>query len=175
MKELTKLFTQALISFGGRFNTRRMQTIRSMRKTQISQRQLGNIWIAAADLYAVLTVTFMICLGTLAPLVHTEVLTFMESKKTDKLNDPAARDLRHSALAEVIYVGDEDMLYVLHQPNTQTRQFARYAILLEALAAKTPDDLRVRVDRRVPSGIYQDLLLDANKLGIRVWQTNESK
>ena len=137
--------------------------------------KLNAIGIVSADLFAILAVTFMVCLGTLAPLVHTEVLTYIDSKKTDKQSDPAAPDSHYTALVEILYVNNGKTQYVLHQPGSHALRFASYTFLLENLVTKTPEDLRVRVDRRVPSGIYQDLLLDANRLGIRVWQTNEGR
>jgi hypothetical protein len=137
--------------------------------------KINPIALVSADLFANLAVVFMVCLGTLAPMVNQEVLTYIDSKATDKPSDPAAPDAHSTALLEVAVAGGGSPYFVLHEPRGETLRFANYARLLQVLRAKPPEDLRVRVDRRVPSGVYQDLLLDANKLGARVWQANDRK
>lgn len=137
--------------------------------------RINPIAIVSADLFANLAVVFMVCLGTLAPLVHTEVLTYIDAKATDKSSDPAAPDGRNTALAEIAYGAAGEPFFVVHPPETEVQRFDDYAGLVDWLRQERPEDLRVRVDRRVPSGVYQDLLLDAGKLGIRVWQANASR
>lgn len=131
--------------------------------------------LIAADLFAVLAVTFMVTLGVLAPLVNTEVLSYIEQNRTDKKSDAAAPEAQDTALLEVLYGGEGAVRYTLSSESNVKQAYTRYQDLVAALQRQRPQDIRIRVDRRVASGVYQDILLDTGKLGIRVWQANESK
>ncbi len=131
--------------------------------------------LIAADLFAVLAVTFMVALGVLAPLVHTEVLSYIEQTKTDKQSDAAAPSANETVLLEVLYTKKKDPRFTLSTKDKEKRSFIRYQDLVAAIENDRPQDIRIRIDRRVSSGVYQDILLDTGKLGIRVWQANEQK
>ena len=131
--------------------------------------------LIAADLFAVVAVTFMVALGVLAPLVNSEVLSYIEQTQTDKQSDAAAPDARETVLLEALYVGDGGTRFVLTSKDRQGSTFRGYQDLVDALQQERPQDIRIRIDRRVPSGVYQDILLDAGKLNIRVWQANEAQ
>lgn len=131
--------------------------------------------LIAADLFAVIAVTFMVTLGVLAPLVNTEVLSYIEQTRTDKKTDASAPEAAETGLLEVVYINSGGAEYVLTPWNASNgMRFSRYEALLLELKQQRPQDLRIRIDRRVSSGIYQDILLDAGKLDIRVWQANEA-
>lgn len=131
--------------------------------------------LIAADLFAVLAVTFMATLGVLAPLVHTEVLSYIEQNRTDKKSDAAAPEAQDTVLLEVLYGEEGAIRYTLSSESNLKQDYTRYQNLVAAIERQRPQDIRIRVDRRVESGIYQDILLDTGKLGIRVWQANEAK
>lgn len=131
--------------------------------------------LIAADLFAVVAVTFMVALGVLAPLVNSEVLSYIEQTQTDKKSDVAAPDAKETVLLEALYVGNGGTRFVLTSKDKQGNTFRRYQNLVVALQKERPQDIRIRIDRRVPSGVYQDILLDAGKLNIRVWQANEAR
>jgi len=127
----------------------------------------------AADLFAVLAVTFMVSLGVLAPLVQNEVLTFMETTKTDKKTDDLAPDQSETALLKVVYQTDHKTVYQLEIPGKAVQKFNDYQQMLIKIKQEQPGDLRLRVDRRVDSGVFQDVILDSMKLDIRVWQVSD--
>jgi len=130
--------------------------------------------LIAADLFAVLSVTFMVALGVIAPLVQNEVLTFIESTKTDKETDVTAPDSKLTGLLQIRNVKSKPE-YHLQLNNQDSKKYTNYKGLINALKAVTPNDLRIRIDRRVESGIYQDLLIDTSQLNIQLWQANDGK
>ncbi len=136
---------------------------------------MNSNYLIAADLFAVLAVTFMVSLGVLAPLVNNEVLTFIEQNATDTKTDTTAPPSHETALLEVTHADSGVTGYILSAPGEAPQRFGDYAAMLKALKAEHPQDIRLRIDRRVPSGVYQDLLLDTAKAGIRAWQQNEGK
>lgn len=131
--------------------------------------------LIAADLFAVLAVTFMVALGVLAPLVHTEVLTYIEETRTDKQSDAGAPRPNETVLLEVLYTERSGPSFILTATDKKKRKFTRYQDLIAAIDIERPQDIRMRMDRRVPSGIFQDIYLDTTKKGIRLWQVNEQK
>jgi len=129
----------------------------------------------AADLFAVLAVTFMVSLGVLAPLVQNEVLTFMESTKTKKSSDSLAPDSTETGLLEIFFIADQQVRYQLKLPGKTSVNINDYQKMLHRLEIEQPQALRLRVDRRVESGVFQDLILDANQLDIQIWQVSDGR
>lgn len=128
--------------------------------------------MVSADLFACLAVVFLVSFGIVAPLTKQEVLTSVEVSKTDKISDSTAPDARSLGVLEV-GEGDSGTVFALSLPGSDPVQYNNYETVIEALEMHRPQELRLRVDRRVSSGIYQDLILDAQKLNIRTWQENE--
>ncbi len=131
--------------------------------------------LVAADLFACLAIVFLVALGTLATLVNQEVLTYIETTKTDQQNDPSAPDPRETALLEMLHTKDGEARYQLAFPGKEKRLLNGYEAMVSVLRQERPQDMRIRVDRRVNSGLYQDVILDAKKLNIRPWQDNDAQ
>lgn len=131
--------------------------------------------IVIADLFIALAVTFMVAIGALIPVVQKEVLTYLDQTKTDKASDPGAPKASESAMLEVLYGKSGRVHYGLSTPEGGRRSFKRYLNVVKVLREERPQDLRLRLDRRVPAGIYEDIVLEMSKLNIRLWLSNDSK
>jgi len=129
--------------------------------------------IMMADLMTVLMITFLASLGVLAPLVYSEVLTYIEQVKTDKKSDINAPQRSESQLLEISYLEKGKYFYHFHNKGKK-QTIATYSEMVDWLNKNRPQVLRVRIDRRVESGIYQDVILDTGKLNIRIWQDNQA-
>ncbi len=135
----------------------------------------GNYTIIMADLMMVLMITFLASLGVLAPLVHNEVLTYIEQNKTDKKSDSNAPKRSESSLLEITYLGNQHYQYHYLEQGKKKFSVNNYDQMMLVLEQKRPQVLRLRIDRRVDSGIYQDVILAAGKLKIRTWQENTAQ
>lgn len=128
--------------------------------------------MVSADLFACLAVVFLVSFGIVAPLTKQEVLTSVEVAKTDKASDPSAPDARNVGVLEV-FPSSDGTVFSLNLPGREEIRHTDYAEVIQALKTYGPQELRLRIDRNVSSGIYQDLILDAQKMNIRTWQENE--
>lgn len=132
-------------------------------------------YLALADFYAVIGSAFLLIMMLVLQAANIEVITHLQNQaRTNKPSDPASPDVRKSARLDVIY-GTKAPSFVLALPGQPPQRFSDYQDVRAALRAVRPADLRLRADRRVESGVTQDITLDAAEIGTRLWQANERK
>ena len=129
----------------------------------------------SADVMMIMAGVLVVLLAIFIPLAQLEKLTYIENQGKQAQQDAMAPDMRNVALLEVEYRG-VDQLPIFHWRATEkgaTTTTTDYAEVRVAIEAGHPDAIRLRIDRRVASGIFQDLVIDASNLGIPLWQSNQ--
>ena len=135
---------------------------------------MKSYYIHLADLGLLLATTYIVGLGVIAPLVREEVLTFIEQRKSDSSENTSSPDGAAMALLEVTY-GEGGRMGFVYSLKGKKQSLGQYEHALSVLTATRPQDIRLRVDRRVPSGTLQDLIQDCARLNIRVWQVSPGR
>lgn len=131
-------------------------------------------YIRLADFALLLATIYIVGLGVIAPLVRQEVMTFIEQRKSDGSDNAPAPDGAAMAQLEVTY-GEGGRLGFVYSFKGKKKVLGQYEFALAVLETERPQDLRLRVDRRAPSGALQDLIQASSRLGIRLWQINPGR
>lgn len=129
--------------------------------------------VVAADLFIAIAACSLVALEQLTPLLHPEILTYIEQERTKKSGDAGAPTVRKSALLEVLYQKNDNSIFILSSPGVSKKKLHRYSALLATLRRERPHDVRLRLDRRVPAAVYVPLELDLSRLHINLWLSNE--
>lgn len=124
----------------------------------------------ALDLFMILTVVLVLVTAVLGALTRQEVLTYIRSQTVEAQTDPAAPSAQQSAKLEVEWQAEGRWQFIYRSPDGQKQSLNDYAGLLDLLDAQRPGDLWLRVDGRVPSRVYQKLIIDAEARKVRTWQ-----
>ncbi|MEW8438238.1 MAG: hypothetical protein AB2689_08775 [Candidatus Thiodiazotropha taylori] len=114
--------------------------------------------------------TILVCV---LPLVHQESLMYIESTKTTNKSDTSAPAAHEALLLEITYQNGGTIHYYATPPNEKKRQYSNKDLAISYLKQSKPQDVRIRVDRRVPHGDVQDLALLVQASGGRVWQVSK--
>lgn len=128
--------------------------------------------LVTADLFSALAVVFLLLLQVVTPLVHQEVLTYINTDRESDQDQDRERGDRESAVVELVYVEAGETIYRLKPSSGKAERWRSFKEFRNALRAESPDRIKLRVDRRVPAGAYQDVLAAAAEYGIDAWQSN---
>lgn len=130
--------------------------------------------MVSADFGFLILGIIMIILVCVLPLVHQESLMFMESTKTKNQSDMSAPEAKETVLIELRYgAGGKVEYFVTPQGKSRAISYAGAGPVIAFLKASHPQDVRLRVDRRVPHGYTQDIQLAVQHIGGRVWQVSD--
>ncbi|MCG8054869.1 MAG: hypothetical protein JAY94_04220 [Candidatus Thiodiazotropha endolucinida] len=116
--------------------------------------------------------TILVCV---LPLVHQESLMYIEGTKTNNKSDTSAPAAHEALLLEITYQNGGNIRYFATPPNEKKRQYSDKEQAIAFLKQSKPQDVRLRVDRRVPNGDVQDFALWVQGKGGRIWQVSELK
>jgi hypothetical protein len=128
----------------------------------------------SADLMMNMVGAMVIMLAVFMPLAQLEQLTHMENQALEANGQEVSSADMETALVEVWLDRDGGKPLFKWQAHAQgqTTEFDDYAELHEALGNSRPSAIRLRMDRDVPSGVMQDIVVDASALGITILQSN---
>ena len=99
---------------------------------------------------------------------------FMESTKTKNQSDISAPEAKETALIELRYgAGGKVEYFVTPQGKSRAISYTGVGRVIAFLKTSHPQDVRLRVDRRVPHGYAQDIQLAVQHIGGRVWQVSD--
>lgn len=130
--------------------------------------------MVSADFGFLILGIIMVILVCVLPLVHQESLMFMESTKTKNQSDMSAPDAKETVLVELRYDADGNVEYlVTPQGISQAISYSDKGRVIAFLRESHPQDVRMRVDRRVPHGYAQDIQLAVQHIGGRLWQVSD--
>ena len=119
-----------------------------------------------------IVMTILVCV---MPLVHQESLMFMENTKTSNKSDMLAPDAKESLLLEVTYSDANGVKFYITEADQKISEPLAKDQAITILKQNKPEDIRLRVDRRVPNGEIQDIALAVQGMGARLWQVSESR
>ena len=128
-----------------------------------------------ADLFGALMAVFMFVSVALGLIVSPDVLTYLERTKTEKMQDSSAPTITERVDLTVTWPIEGVPQYQLRMPSGEMKKTNQYEQVMAWIRIERPQDLSIRIDRRIEVGIYSDLLLDAGELGIKVWQNDQRK
>ena len=130
--------------------------------------------MVSADFGFLILGIIMVILVCVLPLVHQESLMFMESTKTKNQSDMSAPEAKETVLIELRYGARGTVEYfVTPQGKSNAISYTGVEGVISFLKESRPQDIRLRVDRRVPHGYAQDVQLAVQHIGGRVWQVSD--
>lgn len=129
--------------------------------------------MVSADLGFLFLGIIMVILVCVLPMVQQESLSFIEVTKAKKQSDITAPDVRETMLVELVYQANGKADFYVTEPKGKKNHFTSTKKVVDFMLKKMPQDVRMRVDRRVPHGVSLDIALPAQEKGIRVWEVSE--
>ena len=129
--------------------------------------------MASADFGFVMLGIVMIILVCVLPLVHQESLMYLESAKTRNQSDPTAPEARETMLVELRFSANGNVVYSV--TSKEGGRMVRHAKeqVIGLIRKYRPQDVRLRVDRRIPYGLAQEIQLAVQHIGGRIWLVSE--
>ena len=129
----------------------------------------------SADLFANFAGIMIIVVALMMSDVKVkESLVDIQNSSTPIKQHSMMPDKRRLSLLEVAYRAKAPLFYWKASTTSRKRTFNRYADLRKARDAVHPDGIRLRVDDRIPSGIFKKILADASNLDIPVYESMPS-
>ncbi len=117
------------------------------------------------DFFAILAANFILISLLLTRSISDEYLTKINlyERKVAKTQNEQGVDI---PAISVMMNPDGSQSFVLESKQIGPLKFENVAEVKAALDLYKPARIKLRIDKRVPSGILQELLLDAKELGI---------
>ena len=128
----------------------------------------------SADLMMNMVGAMVIMLALFVPLAQLEQITFLDNQTDQENTRSSELQGLESALVEIGLGQDPDSLVIRWKGSDQAEAVSlnNQQALIEAMQRERPDAIRLRMDRQVPSGVMQDLVVAASDLGITILQSN---
>jgi len=130
----------------------------------------------SADLFANFAGVMVLVVAILMTAVNVkESLINIENNNAPAMQQDAV-DTQHLSLLEIPYQEHGAMrFYWKAHEESQKQVFTSYADIRAAIKATRPDAIRLRLDGRVPSEIFQKLLADAQNMDISIYQSSQQE
>jgi len=131
----------------------------------------------SADLFANFSGVMILIVAILMASVHVkESLIEIKNNHVPVTQQSASADQQHLSLLEIPYQENgETLFYWKASEDSHKQTFTSYANIRAAIKAARPDGIRLRLDGRVPSEIYQKLNADAYNLNFIIYQSSQKE
>jgi hypothetical protein len=128
----------------------------------------------SADLMMNMVGAMVIMLAVFMPLAQLEQLTLLQNQSAELSGGADQPDAAELALVEIQAGRDGHAPVFLWRgkDGSESERLDDFDALRDRLRTSRPAGIRLRIERQVPSGIYQDLVIDAYDLGIAILQSN---
>jgi hypothetical protein len=128
----------------------------------------------SADLMMNMVGAMVIMLAVFMPLAQLEQLTLLQNQTAELAGNRDQPDSAELALVEIRLAADGKTTAFRWRSGDASlvEELPDFDALRERLRTSRPAGIRLRIERQVPSGIYQDLVIEAYDLGIAIFQSN---
>jgi len=118
------------------------------------------------DIVAILLTVFMLISVLMAKDIQQEYLTKVDMLKKaveEKYTDSPGTD---TPALTVVLKGEGEYEFILESKKLGKKNFASVMEVKDELSTIRPSKISLRIDKNVPTGVTQELLYDAQSLGI---------
>ena len=132
---------------------------------------------SSTDLFASLAGMMIIIVAVLMTAVNVkEQLISIDNRSAPARQVQQSPDTAHLGLLEVAYQEHGNPLfYWKATDHSKKQEFKHYRNLQKTIAGSRPDGIRLRLDNRVPSGVFKRILADTSALNITIYQSDRKE